>query len=358
MIYSLKMKKADCMTLLFLSLFLLIATSCSKDMYTSGLDKVQKSEFESISASLEKSTDYEKNYIHMMQIYQFLDKKDDPELLSVFLTDYVESHPEDPFNAYYLYTVALRYKGQEAFPFAHYYFSRILHSYTDVIYQNQSIHFLCLKEILGSSQDLEEKIECYKELISRFSDKINPGEIYFYLGDCYGEAGQWDLAAQSYKKFLSYPEATVPGNSSAREYASDFEAYYTTRVTWSYASLDELISKVSAALRTRKSSEINKYTSKVKFFMSSWEEQEASQEALATTNIGSFINSSTRVNRELDKISNAQEAYLKTSGWDFRMNTWYFYFRKINFPANPEIHGNWEWAGIYLGDRVFSRSNE
>ena len=202
------------------------------------------------------------------------------------------------------------------------------------------------------------KIECYKELINRFSDKINPGEIYFYLGDCYGQAGQWDLAAQSYKKFLSYPEATIPGNSSAREYATDFEAYYNTRVTWSYASLDELISKVSAAMKTRKSSEINKYTSKVKFFMSSWEEQEASQEALAMNNIGSFINSSTRINKELDKISNAQEAYLKTSGWDFRMNTWYFYFRKINFPANPEIHGNWEWAGIYLGDRVFSRSNE
>ncbi len=352
------MKKSAHITLLFISLILLAATSCSKDMYTAGMDKIQKGEFEAISTSLEKSTDYEKNYIHMMQIYKFLDNKEEPELLSVFLSDYVESHPEDPFNAYYLYTVALRYKEQQAAPFAHYYFSRILHSYTDVTYQEQSIHFLCLKEILGNSQDLDEKIECYKELINRFSDKINPGEIYFYLGDCYGQAGQWDLAAQSYKKFLSYPDATVPGNSSAREYASDFEAYYNTRVTWSYASLDELIKKISAALRTRKSSEINKYTSKVKFFMSSWEEQEASQEALAMTNIGSFINNSTRVNRELDKISNAQEAYLKTSGWDFRMNTWYFYFRKINFPANPEIHGNWEWAGIYLGDRVFSRSNE
>ena len=291
--------------MLFLSLSLL-AASCSKNMYTAGMDKVQKSEFEALASSLEQSIDYEKNYIRMMQIYTFLDKKEDPELLSVFLTGYVDSHPEDPFNAYYLFTVAERYKQQEGAPCAHYYFSRILHSYTDATYQGQSIHFLCLKEILGNSQDLEEKIECYKELINRFSDKINPGEIYFYLGDCYGQAGQWDLAAQSYKKFLSYPEATIPGNSSAREYATDFEAYYNTRVTWSYASLDELISKVSAAMKTRKSSEINKYTSKVKFFMSSWEEQEASQEALAMNNIGSFINSSTRVNKELDKISNAQ----------------------------------------------------
>ncbi len=344
--------------LFLISLFTLLATACSKDMYTAGMDKAQKREFEAMVSSLEESTDYEKNYILMTQLASFLDRKDNPELLTVFLTDYVEAHPEDPFNAFYLFTVARRYKEQDASPFAHYYYSRILHSYSDVSWQGQSIHFLCIKEILNSSQNLEERMECYKELINRFSDKINPGEIYFYLGDCYGQAGQWDLAAQSYKKFLSYPDATIPDNLSAREYATDFEAYYNTRVTWSYASLDELISKVSAAMRTRKSSEIRKYMSKVKFFMSSWEEQEESQEALALNNIGSFINSSTRVNRELDKISNAQEAYLKTSGWDFRMNTWYFYFRKINFPANPEIHGNWEWAGIYLGDRVFSRSYE
>jgi len=352
------MKKTVHIGMFLVSLSLLLATACSKDMYTAGMDKVQKREFETMASSLEKSTDYEKNYILMTQLASFLDKKENPELLTVFLTDYVDTHPEDPFNAFYLFTVARRYKEQDASPFAHYYYSRILHSYSDVSWQGQSIHFLCIKEILGNSQNLEEKMECYKELINRFSDKINPGEIYFYLGDCYGQAGQWDLASQSYKKFLSYPDATIPDNLSAREYATDFEAYYNTRVTWSYESLDELISKVSAAMRTRKSSEIRKYMSKVKFFMSSWEEQEESQEALALNNIGSFINSSTRVNRELDKISNAQEAYLKTSGWDFRMNTWYFYFRKINFPANPEIHGNWEWAGIYLGDRVFSRSNE
>ena len=80
--------------------------------------------------------------------------------------------------------------------------------------------------------------------------------------------------------------------------------------------LDELISKVSAAMKTRKSSEINKYTSKVKFFMSSWEEQEESQESLAVNNIGSFINSSTKVNRELDKKNLARiDKKVEQEGW-------------------------------------------
>ena len=64
-------------------------------MYTAGMDKVQKSEFEAIASSLEESTDYEKNYILMTQISGFLDKKDDPELLTVFLTGYVDNHPRD-----------------------------------------------------------------------------------------------------------------------------------------------------------------------------------------------------------------------------------------------------------------------
>ena len=153
------MKKSAYITLLFL--ILILTASCSKNMYTAGMDKVQKSEFEAIASSLEESTDYEKNYIFMTQISGFLDKKDDPELLTVFLTGYVDNHPEDPFNAFYLFSVARRYKEQGADPFAHYYFSRILHSYSDVSWQGQSIHFLCLKEILGNSQDLEEKIECY-----------------------------------------------------------------------------------------------------------------------------------------------------------------------------------------------------
>ncbi|MDR1596788.1 MAG: tetratricopeptide repeat protein, partial [Treponema sp.] len=45
------------------------------------------------------------------------------------------------------------------------------------------------------------------------------------------------------------------------------------------------------------------------------------------------------------------EAYLRTWGWSQYISTWYLYFRKINFPSDPEIHGRWEWAGIYYGEK-------
>ena len=62
---------------------------------------------------------------------------------------------------------------------------------------------------------------------------------------------------------------------------------------------------------------------------------------------------------ELDPDSNAQEAYLETWGWSYyRIRTWYLYFRKVHFPADPEINGHWEWAGIYFGSKPFSGSEE
>ena len=57
--------------------------------------------------------------------------------------------------------------------------------------------------------------------------------------------------------------------------------------------------------------------------------------------------------REVDIDADGDEAYLWTYGWGgLRIRTWYLYFRKVHFPPDPEIHGTWEWAGIFLGERL------
>ena len=59
-----------------------------------------------------------------------------------------------------------------------------------------------------------------------------------------------------------------------------------------------------------------------------------------------------RYNEALDEASNPNEAYLKTWGWNNYVSVWYLYFRKVNFPIDPEIHGRWEWAGVYYGEML------
>jgi hypothetical protein len=59
-----------------------------------------------------------------------------------------------------------------------------------------------------------------------------------------------------------------------------------------------------------------------------------------------------RYSDSLDEASTPNEAYLRTWGWNSYVKVWYLYFRKVDFPLDPDIHGNWEWAGIYLGNKL------
>ena len=54
----------------------------------------------------------------------------------------------------------------------------------------------------------------------------------------------------------------------------------------------------------------------------------------------------------LERGTTPNEAYLRTRGWDPYSPVWYLYFRKVDFPIDPDINGNWEWAGIYMGERL------
>lgn len=59
-----------------------------------------------------------------------------------------------------------------------------------------------------------------------------------------------------------------------------------------------------------------------------------------------------RYNEEISADSGPTEAFLRTTGWNSYLTVWYLYFRKVNFPADPDIHGRWEWAGIYYGEKI------
>jgi hypothetical protein len=68
-------------------------------------------------------------------------------------------------------------------------------------------------------------------------------------------------------------------------------------------------------------------------------------------NLAGYMNHRIRYAQTLAPGSNSTEAYLRTQGWSQYINVWYLYFHKIYFPENPEIHGRWEWAGVYYGEK-------
>jgi len=355
------MKKRLSFTILIITLIISFS-SCNKNGYYLTMNRDTVKVFNTLYSSLEGEELFEKKFIIMRQILDLLSGKSSNGEINLFLTTYVEQNQDDPFNAYYLMIVARNYREDMAYPFAVNYYERILMNYQDLQYLGNSIHYLCLRDLLEMIEDNEAKIVYYKDMIARFSDYINIGETYYYLGNTYAEAGEWDQAIQAYRKFLDFSDMAIAGDSYARERVNSLLAFYNTEKNWTFESLDKLVDTVRNAINDAKfrrdGRTLRKHMSRVNFFAISWEEGEGTTEPEFLENLATFLSPRITVDNELDRASNQQEAYLKTADWEYRFRTWYLYFRKINFPADSEIHGNWEWAGIYFGEKPFAASDE
>ena len=294
----------------------------------------------------------EQRFIVIDRIANILTQKGQQEKQILFLTDYVERHPIDPYDAFYLLLVAQTYEDKKEYPLAIHYYDRILKNYPDLLYRGRSVHFHCLTSLIKLVDIPEYKVEYYKELIARFSDRIDLGVTYYYLAKTYEKLGDWDLAIQADKKFLQYPDSEIPGLEDAHEKMKEKVAFYYSDKSWTVPDLSTLIREIKRAIRLRSPRRLLKYKAGVNFFTKSWEQQTDSRKA-KIFDIGSFLRKSKiRVASKLDIDSNAREAYLKTTRWTYRIPTWYLYFRKIAFKADPEINGRWEWAGIYFGEKL------
>jgi tetratricopeptide (TPR) repeat protein len=271
--------------------------------------------------------------------------------LSNFLSAWVDEHPNDVYNAFYLLMIGYAYTEQDASPVAALYFDLIIKNYPDLTIQDESIHLICLNQLIELVDRPDQLVWYYEELISRFSDKINLGIAYFMQGQAYEQTGDWDAAIQAYNQFLPYYNTLIPGFPDAHNYAQQLVDFNKSTKDWTFDSLNSLVTAVKSALSAGSSARLDRYRASVNFFARSWEQDYAENSGMAEFNLYDFMrNSRIRYAEEIDINSNANEAYLRTWGWD-RINIWYLYFRKIYFPADPEIHARWEWAGIYYGEK-------
>ncbi|MHC6203282.1 tetratricopeptide repeat protein [Breznakiellaceae bacterium SP9] len=271
-----------------------------------------------------------------------------------FLSSRTQLHPNDPYNSYYYLMIAYAFIQKESYPVAAIYFDRILKNCPDLIVAGESIHKACLRELLDLTQDPALRAVYYEDLISRFSGSIDRGVAYFNLAQAYERIGEWKEAIKAYTEYLPFRGSSIiNGFPYADRYAKQLVDFNNSSKDWTFESLTGLVSALKQAMNSGSSAQIRRYQAKVNFFARSWGEEEGDNSGADEFNLTTFMNGEPiNYSANLDAGSNANEAYLRTSGWTQYISTWYLFFRKIYFPQDPEIHGRWEWAGVFYGEKL------
>lgn len=343
----------------FICALALISFSCTTPEQKA--QSASKKQFETVQNQLEslledQTLSSQTRYAVINRIANNLYSIKDYNEMILFLTSWVESHPEDTFNSYWLLMVAQTYLENDAEPVAEYYFERILHDYQDLLVQGKSVHFSCLQHLIQISKNPSNRISYFNQLISRFPSNISITEMYIRLAMEYEKEGEYNQALRSYALFLEQPDASaiqIAGIPNAYDTARQIVDFSKSSKDWTFESLDTLEKAVKTAISRYDWRALDRYRSKVNFFAMSWKSSESDPNALESFSMHGFMRGNRiRYSKELDETSNPNEAYLRTTGWSLYINVWYLYFRKVNFPADPEIHGRWEWAGIYFGEKL------
>ena len=275
--------------------------------------------------------------------------------LTVFLQSVIDDNSASSYNPYFLLRLAAAYRGVQEDAIAAHYFEYIIQNVPDMLVNGQSIHLLCLKNLIELSGTTAKSIVYYSRLLTDFYDDFDPAYAYFMLGQAYEKQGEWQLAIQAYTQFLNLHrfDVIIPGIPDSYGYARKIVDYSASTKSWTFNTLDELVTTIKAAIRARDYTTLERYRSKVNFFAMSWKQELSDVQQQSDVNLRDFMHgSSISIAATLDPASTPYEAYLRTAGWNQYIRTWYLYFRKINFPADPAIHGRWEWAGIYYGEKI------
>ncbi len=333
-----------------------LLSACKKNTVVKSYNNIENTQEELKNILETEVLNNKQRYSIINQMSNNLLTQKDYQGLILFLTDWVETNPTDMYNSYWLLMTAYAYLSSGAEPIAEYYFDRILQQCQDLLVKGQSVHFLCLQNLIQISKTPAHRIGYFTELINRFPQNINTTELYYRLALEYQSDNQWDQALKTYSLFLEQPDAStiqIPGEPDAYKNAHHLVDFNNSSKDWTFASLEELESAVKKAISRYDWRALDKYKAKVNFFSMSWKQDEMAGNSQEVYSMRDWMRGNRiRYSETLDEASNPNEAYLRTWGWSNYVSVWYLYFRKVDFPLDPDIHGNWEWAGVYMGNKL------
>lgn len=347
---------------------LITLISCQKGDYSHYIDddNPNKKSLEELFPLLDKQQEYSENrFTIMSEIISMMLKQKSVGKLNLLVTDYINKNPKDPYNSYYLLLLSSAYVNNEQSNFALPYLNRIVKNYPDLDIDGLSTHYTALITLTEISTDPLNRAYYYKTLINDHSDRVETrkkfqggvGELYYYLGNAYEDGRMWDESIRAFEEYLKFDDAPIPQEPTAKEDITRKVGFHYSDKKWILKDLDTLVKRVRYAIYAKRPDLLDKYRA-YGFFIVNWKSDNSDIEESYPMQSSVLTQMNISAERNLDPMSNENEAYLAVRGNRWRSimwatyPTWYFYFKRVDYPMDPELHGGWEWAGIYLGEKL------
>ncbi|MBP7552986.1 MAG: hypothetical protein KA885_06135 [Spirochaetes bacterium] len=338
----------------FLVIILVLFFNCSKkyenEIFSALYEKEKWANYKNL---YEELTSIDDKILWADEVYNFFIGSDkSSELIkyydSILLTD------EEPAFKYYIYFLIsnIHWSDNEKDE-ALFFMYKVDQSVYNLKYNNQFIGYTIALRFIGSEVNIRLKERMYKILINNYRDLIDVPYTLYEMSNLYKRNYESERYIDSLKKIIEEFRTNKALESSVDLKKIKYELdYYYLKKNWINKDLEALIGDIKRAIKLKDINLLYRYASKTNF--EAYVSQKSSQKkswSFWELDINRYWYTNIVFSGKLEPQSNENEAIIKTMNWGFpQITTWYFYFKRINYPIDDKIDRGWEWAGIYYGD--------
>ncbi len=256
------------------------------------------------------------------------------------------------FKSFIYFLIGNTYKQNDKYEESLFFYDKVDPKYYSLTYDNSPIGYAIGLSVIKSAKNHQAKKKAYNILLENYKELIDVPYTQYELALLYKDELDMDTACSIMEKIIKEaPKYRYSGSNINYSVLKEEIGYYNMKKNWIYKDLDVLIKNIKYSIIRRDLPALKRCISKSQFDcivgqktkLISWDFSELQIQKRWHTNIV-FSN-------ELEPQSNENEAWLKTYNWGFpQLHTWYFHFKRINYPYDEKIDRGWEWQGIIFGD--------
>jgi hypothetical protein len=270
--------------------------------------------------------------------------------LPIFLGELSQLEKNEDFKNYLYFFISDLYWELGDKDVSVYYMLKVDKIYYSIDFKEGPVGYFIARRIISCNVSNEVKIKMYEVLLNNYKDKCDIAVVLYEMSNIYKKMSDIKKAINVMNLLIEYSNKNDNTNPEININSIKNEIYfYNLKKDWVYRDIKILINNVKDAIQKKDYYRLSTYASKTNFYGKIFQK---TQQTLTYNQIEIYK----RWNRGIifeenpSGFSSANEVFIKSDNWDFlNMNTWYFYFKKIDYPYDIDINGSWEWAGIFFG---------